>query len=393
MHTEVAYAEAATEVQLGAMHIEVAHGTEPNLPEPPSSSMETLMLESFEAYQTHNALIKSGRWSGYTGVFLVDITVGGGRDGNRCISLRNLASLYSVFTELKKAVKTIVVGFAVKWDDLPDTAADGPLVLQTGYGWNRLDQLSLTLGTNGKLQLRRGGYTGTLIQEGTTILQASTWYFIEMRAYIHNTAGNYEVRINESVELSGTNVDTQESATDSAVTIVHFASGKSSTGANPDRVHFDDVYIRGDETGDFAGGFLGNVIIEAINPNTDGVYSQWSLSTGTDDYALIDEQFVSVTDYLYSSTAGERVTTNFADLTGTEAILGVMAYHHMSLKAEGLRELKPFCRNGGNHADGGNRISREVSYLEGVSYSYDPATNVAWTVSGFNVAEFGVEVV
>jgi hypothetical protein len=391
MHTEVAYAEAATEVQLGAMHIEVAHGTEPNLPEPPVQSMETLMLESFSGYGPSLAeMVYSRRWVRYSAGAVPSSSAG--REGGWGLRFNVSNSQWYIQTELVKAVQTIVIGVAVNYDVMPTGASYGPFFLNAGKLWDRDPQLTLMISAAGKLQLRRGNATGTLLEEGTTVLAIGNWYFIELRAYIHDTAGNYEVRINEVTEMSGTSVDTQAVVGDNTVRNVYLSPGDFVSNTS-DFAYFDSLYIRGDATGDFAGGFLGNVLIESVVPDDNGVYRQWTRSTGTEDYTLIDETPEDDTDYLYASVAGSRITTNFVDLTGADEIKDVMAYHFMSGKSGGMRNIKPFCRNGGNHVDNGSHISRHQVEQPGVSYPYDPATNVAWTVSGFNSAEFGVEAI
>jgi hypothetical protein len=380
------------QVNLNQVVVDVLRGPAP-LPPPPTSTMETLMLESFESYTTWDTIRKSGRWNGYTGAFVPSIDTVRGRDGNKCLELINGPSNYSVYTELSKAARTVVVGFAVKWEFVPDTAADGPLLLNANYSWDRDPQLSLSVGTNGKLDLFRGTVgSGTLLEEGTTVLQDDTWYYIEIRAYIHDTAGSYEVRIDGTLEMSDTSVDTQAVAGVNTVRTVQLASGESSVGSSYNCL-FDDVYMRGDATGDFAGGFLGPVTVEAVHADANGVYRQWTLSAGTDEYALIDEVVISYTDYLSHDAAGERVSVGCEALTGDEAIVDVMAYYHTSSTDGGPREVRPFCRNGGYHVNGNDQQIRHNAYMPGVNYSYDPGTNEAWAIAGFNAAELGLEVI
>ncbi|MEA3242330.1 MAG: hypothetical protein U9Q19_02680 [Pseudomonadota bacterium] len=382
------------QVNLNQAVLDVLRGPTP-LPPPPVQSMETLMLESFETYSTSTSMLRDGfRWAGYTGAFAPGFNSTGGRDGKKALELTNSASNYSIYTELRKAVRTLVVGFAVRWDTLPDTADEGPLYVKAGLRGVDSAQLSLTLNPSGKLELYRGDVgTGTKLGTGTKAFQAQTWYYIECRIYIDNTSGSYEVRVDETLDLSGTSVDTQNHATDNTARTIFLHSGKAATASGGDKALFDDVYMRGHPTDDVAGGFLGNIIIDAVMPNANGTYRQWTLSTGTDEYALIDEQPASDADYLYSSTSGARVTLGMEDLTGTDAVVSVMAYHHTSGKVGGMRELKPFCRNGGNHADDGTQLCREEAYLWGAHFPYDPATNLAWSISGINAAEFGIEAV
>ena len=151
MHTEVAYTEdTAGIVWLNGMHLEVAYSEET------SAGLTTYMLDSFEAYTTYTNLLQSGRWKGYTGAFTPNINQTGGRGGGHCLAFINGTSNFSAYTELPDACRTVVVGFAVKWEFLPDTVADGPLLLNANYSWDRAVQLSLSVGTNGKLDLFRG---------------------------------------------------------------------------------------------------------------------------------------------------------------------------------------------------------------------------------------------
>ena len=93
------------------------------------------------------------------------------------------------------------------------------------------------------------------------------------------------------------------------------------------------------------------------------------------------------------STTGNKDTFAFQDLpTVTGSIYGVQVTSVAQKDDAGSRQMKTVCRSGG--ADYlGNAVSVGTSPLAySTLYPTDPNTSAAWTQSGFNAAEFGVEV-
>ena len=138
--------------------------------------------------------------------------------------------------------------------------------------------------------------------------------------------------------------------------------------------------------------FLGDVTVDAHAPNADGTAGDWTRSAGITDWELIDDQPLVTTDYLYSSTALDQVTVNVADATGSADIQAVGLWTQTEMKSGGNRDIKFLCDSGVTvYKSGATRTRPGAAILNG--YINDPNTSAAWTITNFNAAEFGLEIV
>jgi hypothetical protein len=287
----------------------------------------------------------------------------------------------------------VVVGFAVKFDTIASILKDSPISFGSqnpNHGGDM--QVSLVLELNGKLSVYRGGIAGTLLATSTTVLQIETWYYLELRVYVDNTLGEYELKIDGVTEISATSVDTQGSATDDAIGMMTLITPDFLTSQTGKYTLFDDMYIRGD-TVNTAGGFFGDVRIEHKLPNANGTNRDWTLSTGTDDFAVLDEVTGTMTDYAYTSTAADQITCGMEDVSGTSVIKEVTLIGRTKIGSSGARDLKPVCKSGATTDVGAAKRTLQDSYLQPVTYSVDPNTAATWTETNLNAAEFGFEIV
>src|SRR5262245_42384738 len=96
--------------------------------------------------------------------------------------------------------------------------------------------LELNIDSTGHLLLKRGT---TTIATGTTVLALGSWYYLELKAVIHDTAGSYEVRIDGLTEaaLTASGVDTRNGGTTGQWDNVYLGGGTN--GEN----HADDLYV------------------------------------------------------------------------------------------------------------------------------------------------------
>ncbi|MEA3242331.1 MAG: hypothetical protein U9Q19_02685 [Pseudomonadota bacterium] len=240
--------------------------------------------------------------------------------------------------------------------------------------------------SDGKLNLYRGTYLGTLLASGTTILTVGTWFYIELKCYMDDTNGEYELRINGNSEFSANTVDTRDDPDSNYASRVTFYNPYD-TGDT----YLDDIYILGD-TANTAGGFLGDVSIETVMPNANGTQADFTRSAGASDWELVDEVPASDTDYLYSSTAADQVTVNFTDAGAGADIVAASLWTHCSIGSGGGRDIKLLCDSGATlDASASKRIRHDAALMEG--YLVDPNTAAAWTLTNLNLAEFGIEIV
>ncbi len=84
-------------------------------------------------------------------------------------------------------------------------SANNP-IMQAFAGSNAVS--TLMLNTDGKLTIKNGGSSGVTLGTSTVALSAGTWYRIDLKTVVSATAGIIELRIDGSVAVSSSNINT-----------------------------------------------------------------------------------------------------------------------------------------------------------------------------------------
>lgn len=293
----------------------------------------------------------------------------------------------SLFHYLSRALpgsySTLIVGMAIK-----SSSTNGYALYCMNEG--STIHLCLCLNSASKLELRRGGSSGTILATSTQALVSTSFYYLELKATINDTTGSYELRINGTTEFSASGVDTRNGGT-SGVIDTFMLGNTASTGTGAVAT-YDDLYIC-DTSGSNNTNFLGDCRIDTLLPTSDGTYTQFTPSTGTSHYALVDESTPNTTDYNSDATSGDRDSYGFPDLSSlvSQTIFGVQI-NAAALKTDaGARNLGTMSRLSSTNKDGsGVALGTSQAYVSEIQET-DPAS-AAWTESNVNAAEFGVKV-
>jgi len=290
----------------------------------------------------------------------------------------------------------VFCGFAFKLiPDQPLFANAYPIYIMAG------DQLqfSFRINQSGTLDAYRST-NAFLATSPTPIFQANMgWGYLEFRVKIHDTVGSWTVKLDgvtvwDSAATYDTRVDSQSVYWDS----IRFFPGAIAL----DSV-LDDIYIC-DSIGAANNTFLGDVVVENINPTAEGDTNAWTPSTGVDNSALVDEAQnittagLSETDYVDSNTPGDLDLYQYANLStlaSASAIHGVQVNTWRRITAEQPMDLIIKAKTGTTEADITETVRHDDSapvFQRHAIFELDPDTAVAWTPSGVNGAQFGVEV-
>jgi hypothetical protein len=193
---------------------------------------------------------------------------------------------------------SVVTGFAFQWTSGASSAGDICRILDADES---TIHLTLNIDTDGELRIYRGdSATGTeLYASGTTVLTSGVPYYIEISATIDNSAGVVRLDCSNSgpsTMLTGT--DTQNGGTASIGGVRLYGPTAGAL--------FADWYIMDGADGGYTTR-LGDIRVDCYLPYTDSQWDDWTPSTGSQGYLVVDETTPnSDTDYLSTSTAGHR---------------------------------------------------------------------------------------
>lgn len=241
--------------------------------------------------------------------------------------------------------------------------------------------------TSGFIEIRRGTNSGTLLATGPTQLLLNTWYYIEISCTISDTVGEVHVRLNGSTtdEVSYTG-DTKNGGTNT--TIDRFTM-------NVDRCRLADLYVLDSSGSAPLNDFLGDVTVRTLSPNGNGNYSQLtnSASNSTNNYSYVDELPYSSTDYVGSATTGLKDSYTMSDLpAGVTKVYALQVSGMMAKSDATLAQARYFVRSAGtDYPAATHALTTSFTGFYDM-YTTDPATGVAWTVSGVNNVETGLEI-
>lgn len=274
---------------------------------------------------------------------------------------------------------TFFIGMALYWNT---TSSVNILEFKSDAGASI--HLRLYLMSSGQLQVRRGD--GTVL--GTSAMAAPitpfTYHHYECMATLHDSTGSVYVRVDEVQVLALTGIDTKNGGTKTVFDQMRI---------NVDQgCYWDDVYICNGAGGDT---FRGDCIVVTSLPTNNGNSSVLVGSDGNsvNNYALVNEAAPDTTSYVGSATTGDKDTYAFADLSySSGTVKGVIATLYAAKSDAGARSMRVVTRSSGTDYGGSDKALSTTYTTYREVLEVDPATSAAWTIAGFNAAEFGMEV-
>lgn len=220
----------------------------------------------------------------------------------------------------------------------------------------------------------------TVLWQDTTVQPSNEFMFLEAHVFVHDTDGTITFRKNEVVLWSATGLDTKN-GTSNLIDWIRFCG--PATSVQP-IIHIDDVYIVDPATGD-TNTFLGESQVNFRAPTGDSGTQQWTPSTGTSHFALVDEvPNNSDTDFNSAPAAG---VTNLHTYPALPANIG--AVHSQKVRTRFRKEDAGGCtvRNKVVSSGGGAPATtlNGGAYNPGISYGWksdymetDPDTGDPW---------------
>jgi len=346
--------------------------------------MALVFFDSFDYYATAQLGIK------YSGVGAGAAIVSA--QGRRSTAALELAAGASEWVRFDHTSASYVIGFSVRNTLAGST---GNYILARIFD-GATEQCSLRLSEAGVLDVVRGASTAVTggVAASAFPLQTDAHY-VEWKVTISDSISSNScvVRV-DGVEFI--NVDAGQSLRVSANnqgTGIQFGAAVN----NATRRVFDDLYIC-DGSGSKNNNFLGDIRIDVIRPNGVGTYTDGTPSTGSDNWAMVDETLLSTTDYVslaYSASPNLKDSYAFADLPalGGSLVLGVQVNAAAATSDSGAtRDVAVFTKSASTEDTGTSKTVATALNSVRELMEDDPNTSTAWTQSGVNAAEFGVKV-
>jgi hypothetical protein len=234
------------------------------------------------------------------------------------------------------------------------------------------------------------GIGNLIFRRGTTELAryselfSDTWYYIAIKLVVHDTNGALEVWINGVKEIDLTNIDTKN--TDSSIKYVKLGAR---AGAG-NKSYYDDWYIA-DDSGTVNNTLIPEARVVALMPTADTAQKDFTASTGSDNYAMVDELGVDDdTSYVYASTNGAKDIYDLGNLpAGVDTVYGISTCAY-ARKDNTDAVLFDFGVKSGATESFSTGHVMATNYLGFLKLdNVDPNTSGAWSVSAVNALQCG----
>lgn len=290
----------------------------------------------------------------------------------------------------------VFVGFAIYLHDLPTTESHGT----TSGGLDGVElcsfrdqanavQCRLLIGTDGAIEARRGT---TVLGRSLPILGAGAYQHIEIKAVASNTVGAIEVRVDEVTRLNLTGIDTIST---SNVEFSQFTTGHelADAVASYPTIDYADFFVN-DTVADDSGcdTWIGDCKSGVLMVDADTAQADFTKSTGTVGYTLLDETPANDADYIETSSATAESDFGIADGPGSlSEILTVRPFVRAMKDDAGTCTIAPNMKS--NSVKGtvdSQPVTTAFAYYDS-NVPVDPDTGVPWTPSGLNAAQHVVE--
>jgi hypothetical protein len=329
--------------------------------------MSLLVMDGFDVYSVSDDVDTLFRISFSGSGAAMDV----GRFGGR--ALESVNTLADFTYSMAAASDEVTLGFSHRYTYAPAVAGSimwqlrnsSTVVLQIGHD------------STGHLLVGRTDLTTTLIGSSAAAkLAQSTWAGIQLEIVRHASAGELRAWINGVLEIDLTGVNTGS---------LDFTN----VWWDPQGASFMDDFFLCDTATEH---IEGDHRIQTCYALGDTAQKDFSRSTGSNNYALVDEAvFNGDTDYVFSSTLGHKDLYQFALAEVPDTIKAVQTHMVARKNDAQLRILRSNLKSGGSTALG-QQVAMGGSYVHIQDmFTVDPATGLPWD-GGFSV-EAGPELV
>jgi hypothetical protein len=339
--------------------------------------MTILLMEGFDLYNGADATI------GIAANWLLDnyyatLSTPAGRFGGKCFCTVWGGSVqYSLaYRTLAAQTSAFSFGLAIRISDFSESPFVWLLSASRAY------QACIRTDSFGNLIACRASSRTSQTDLGKTsapVLRRNAWHYVEVEGVIGDT-GAMRIYVDGAKVLDLSGVNTQQQATNQIGMIQLGYTGSSAT------YYFDDLYVTDTDHR------LGERKITVLTLTAD-VAKAFTPSTGTDNYACLDDAVPDTTDYVTATDPGTTDTYELSDLVDTPAVIDAIQLTAMARKTDAATRALALQVVSGATSDDGPSFYLSASFT---AFSRilpnDPATGAAWTPAAVNALRAGPKV-
>lgn len=263
--------------------------------------------------------------------------------------------------------------------DAPDTSGGVYMSLIEWRDVSNGEQIRINLGTEGSVRALRGS---TALGRSDPCVAAGGYHHIEAKAKIDNSTGYVEVRVNEVTVLNITGADTQNTA-NAETSQFRLGMYPVVTTTVSTTMDLDDVFAWDDDATDAENtviDFVGDKGCYFLPVDADTADADWTKSTGTVGYSLIDEIDPNDADYIADTTGAARSIFGVANMpANVSEVIALMPVVRARKEESGSVTLRGGVVVGSSESYApDNSPSTQFAYMTPGPKTIDPDTGVAW---------------
>lgn len=293
---------------------------------------------------------------------------------------------------------TLHIGFAVKFEN---TVSSMEFLNLYGEENTSRSQISLCRdGVTGELVLGYASEISNTLERSDNQLQVDTWYWFEMKAVIHDSAGYVTVKIDGSSDgwINFGPGDTQYYTNASYLPLSSITFRGDSNQYNNASVFFDDLVIQDDDP---TNNFIGDSRVTTLFPRSDdtvtGVDFATYPSTGDDNAQFLNDEGLegpSEDDYyVYTSTSGDEDIYDFDTIDDADTIHAVSIHFRARKTSNATRTAQSTVFGGTNQTGEARELALNYVTYHDVFRYYNDSTQDDWTQTNLGTSKFGLKVV
>lgn len=275
----------------------------------------------------------------------------------------------------------------------------GPAIWVGEYSYS-CAHLSVRLISHGRVQLFRGNSNGDLRNQNWTLMATSdpdlfdnfTWNWVEVKAYIDDTTGECEVRLNGKTVIHMVSADTRNSS--NALIPAYCNMGGFGMGGSNDMTGYIDDFAVWDNLGTTCNTWMGTNRIKTMLVIANGTTVQSTIG-GTAPAATNWQSVINAamddTKYVYI----QDTNVGFYDLYDMDPLVSAPIVHAIQIRVSARQDdatqmvMRTLLKSGATTTEGVSENMAQDYNFWYTKYELNPNTGFAFTQAEANAIEVG----